>query len=977
MPRSRSVAYGDLDDDPDGSFHSLLVAFSALCLRMVKVDEQTLSEHSDGPQTSPDLISEKYLAQMHHAVFQQTHNHSVVYAGFWRATVDMRQYDVPHTIASMLRRFVSDPSDGLVSLVNISKKQPWQTFEPKIWFASTIALHALEHYNQHEIGGEGDNAFENVPAQAFELFRDVDDKVKTLISKQAPSFSLESCRNVIHKLSSIFQQLAAADEVAAREFVIDLMMPIPEMSVSDLSLLVQYVWRFEITKRCIVEGRMEIRILGVDLMQSWLVDIYNAYIQPRSIHPLHPLPAYFAEWLQKHRIIEYLVSVQSHPLLMQKSNNIVGFLVVSGRYTDAETDAIWKVLTTSQDPRRTHEILSMVQAYLNFSSYQLILHIIKKLHDTPIHLFEGFLLSFCRSAFDSLRRQRNSSSAASQTDIAPYRSCLSIIRRSCADTTMDPRRRTEVQHWASAELGQLLCVRPREEDLKELVDDCVADIADCKQSDTGSIRALHTFMKPNPDAELQMLTSRPDLIDLLTDNIAHFVSLAAATQPPSAQHEGLAVRLTFLMDLITFFPQTITPDLGKRIWDVTIGSVAIDDQIRDFSWTHLIRIVNATQTRNPFIDLCIHDFLPRLSPKHIVFGCLTFARDVARYDSRIPEFEDSSDDQRQPERTSLKLLWQMALDIPENKPQLESNAIQILINQYLEPPEVQKRSRATTDAVHIDLVERCIKHLTVAATKLKHFSDGTSSGEDEPMIIVASEEVIEAQRRSYARSLKILQQFIHGVRLLPMYSPEPQSQPILPQNFHQIKGEPVDLMYQSFSGRGGTEIRTVQVGDLESVEELAARLRILTGFAHLTMISGGQRLDAVKMADQRIKDVGLHRKGLLLVKKATATDSIPDLTPSSGLRRVEHSILSHFPILYDLLTLEESLARQAYAFLSSFPPHRNVTALVCSLESTAEQIFPPTAPFKTLYSAQALRSCLTHHLEHVSDSTTPCPPEHH
>ena len=125
-------------------------------------------------------------------------------------------------------------------------------------------------------------------------------------------------------------------------------------------------------------------------------------------------------------------------------------------------------------------------------------------------------------------------------------------------------------------------------------------------------------------------------------------------------------------------------------------------------------------------------------------------------------------------------------------------------------------------------------------------------------------------------------------------------------------------------------------------------------------------MDLVEKSDHTIKAAGLQTKGLMLVKRAVATDSVPDLTPSHGLRPVELAILSHFPQLYELLDLEESLAAQAYTFLCAFPPHRSVITLVCSLESTTEQMFPPTAPWRALYSAQALRTCLTHHLDHVS-----------
>lgn len=49
----------------------------------------------------------------------------------------------------------------------------------------------------------------------------------------------------------------------------------------------------------------------------------------------------------------------------------------------------------------------------------------------------------------------------------------------------------------------------------------------------------------------------------------------------------------------------------------------------------------------------------------------------------------------------------------------------------------------------------------------------------------------------------------------------------------------------------------------------------------------------------------------------------------------------------------------------AFPPHGSVTAIICSKGTSLDTAFPPTMPFKILYSVYALKTCLIHQLQNV------------
>lgn len=54
-----------------------------------------------------------------------------------------------------------------------------------------------------------------------------------------------------------------------------------------------------------------------------------------------------------------------------------------------------------------------------------------------------------------------------------------------------------------------------------------------------------------------------------------------------------------------------------------------------------------------------------------------------------------------------------------------------------------------------------------------------------------------------------------------------------------------------------------------------------------------------------------------------------------------------------------------YDFLTTFPPHESISALVCARKAPIEENFPKESPFKILYAVYALKSCLMRQLQNV------------
>ena len=905
------------------SLHSFLVAYTAVALRMVLIDLQWLKKHGRDVTTSPELVSQSYLVclltLMRHGLL------------FWKSLVDPVQYDVKATITAMVDRFTIPSSDGIKCMTQMAEEllersQNAPVFLSKVWPQINIVTSLMQH---HRLLQDGDLEahvelpllMDELPAQAYEFFLAVDERFRTLISKQIFALSIEICQGLISHLSLLFQLIVQSDDRLTYNIINESQVLVPGLTKEDNAVLAELAWKFDLLKRCILEGRMEIRVQGVETMQQELVNIYTQYIQNTSAGKDHPIVQYFSDFMLKNRLVEYFVGVESHPQLISRCANIVGFLIVAFRYTNAESDVIWRAVTTSQDSRFVEAILNMLHGIFNIATYPIVLYLAVKLNELPVQAFDVKMIQYSRTLLDYLRQKWRTSPNDQHMDMPPYHLCIRLIRQSTADSSLDSQKRREIHHFATTELRHLLPFGPGDAERSSIYRECIEDISDRSEFATGSVSAINILLTQQTEKDIALLAKESDFTPLVVKEFAQMIETERSSGLLSIMlDERLNYRLNLLQQIIGCVPDTITTEVGAQLWDIAVGPQALNDNARELGWMCFIRVIRYTPSRNAFIDRCIKEYLPRLLPRFYTLGCLTFVQDVVNYHSRLtPQTLGDDSTEVSP---AWELLWQLALTAPVGTVlNIEQRAISILVNLYLESPDVQRRTDAATEAIHIEVVERCISQLTSAASKLRAFSDGTSSGEDEPMIIVASEDEVQGQRLSFSRSLLILKELVHRARASPRYSPRSQHRPQIPPNISQtIRGNGIDVRYQAFGDGSSTDIHTIEVGDLETVKDLSNRLMVLTGFPKFTAITGGKVLDMTSLADHTLRDLKFEQKGLLLIKKAADTESALAQSPVPELQPLELEIMTHFPELHQLLGMEEKLAREVGQDVSALNP---------------------------------------------------------
>ena len=788
---------------------------------------------------------------------------------------------------------------------------------PKLWFPFHVANRMMQHYNSlQEKGLTGartlSEALHQLPSQAYELFRAIDAIYQPMITKQTPILTLQINEGLLAQLSSLLSAVAKADQSIMNLICENYPGISDELRARFGPAPAELTWKFLVFRKCLVEGRMEIRVQGVEHMQKELVSIYDRFMNKDASQSSNPVAQYVADLMLANRIVEYLVGVDSHPQLINRSGNIVGFLVITRRYRDAETDAIWRAVASSQDPRTADAILHMLHNFVGLSDYSSLLYLTTKLDELPLQAFDGSMINYAAFLLQNLRIQWQKSRTDDKMDLPPYQTCIRLIQRSSADDTLGFQKKRGLNQLAVSELQQLLQLGPPEPDKHTIFDECVADIRARNRSATGSYCAINTLISQQHEEVSGFLARSYDLPNLAIEELSSMVD-SDCFRPSSDEtiDEYFVPRLNLLEMVMRYVPDNIRSENGQRLWDSMLGKFSCQHHnLRDKAWLALVRVIESCSTSNSFIDKFVSTYLLDLDPtlfatKH----ALAFAEQVINYELRVapsphvlPTVSVSP--------SGAAFLWHMALTVPTGT--IEIDAIRKLVAFYLDSPSAKHSPRAAIESVYVEVVQRCIVQLTSAATRLKASTDGTSSGEDEPMIIVISEHEFNAQKLSFSRSLLILKEFVNGARSRPTYSPPRQAAAELPLRAQDLIGSPLRIRYQAFSGGNNSGIHSIEVGDLETLADLFQRLANLTGFQKFTVIAGGQRVNLEQDAQKSLRDAQMDRKGLLIVKKALDDNISSKVIPTSELMPLQGEIMKHFNKLHPLLAMEHELAKEVW-----------------------------------------------------------------
>ena len=915
------------------------VNFGRMTLHLAHLDTLALGQLIEEPDLpAPEMMSKTYLISLGWCL--QLNN-----IPFFRNMERIHGSEMVNLIARVNDRVAAPPLDAIRRLSELAACV--LALIHRLPYLSHVLIHLLtvvhnlaESGNERKIYGADDEliaspVYPRIIQAVYSLVRAVDEKYQLHITKKSPWVTSDTSESVLRLIAFTYHAISQCDPNLRLQLAKALSIELPgDATPNDCSLIIHYGWKFGVLKKHIMDGRMELRVHGMETMQLDLVSIWRQYIQNSSAGLDHPLVPYLVKFLRDNQIVEYIVGIDSHPQLISRSGNIIGFLIVTLTYTDRDTDIIWKTVTESQDSRTVSEVLGMLTRtfHMHPSTSPVLLGVCSKLLELPLNRFDGRMVDFCDQLFYQMREkhgQRNSHDSMDtlHVDAIPLRLCVRLIRESAAADDISVEHKALLQQFASSQLNQFSVTGVSETDKMEMYERCIQDFAETNQFTVGSIQALNALLSGQDAQETRKLATEFDLTGLAINEIAHAVDTNQTDFTDSFSRNGFISRVHMLARIIDKVPDTITTDLGDILWKKIFMSTALVQQGRRTLWDMLCGLTGHGFMKNPFIERCIHEFVPALSPDDYSPEVLSFAKQTIIYEIRFnpPSIAKENEVVSIP---GMDRIWDFILTAPPNS--IETDATNFAIEVYLDHNVIRMAPRSAVEATHIALVDRCVEQLKSAATKLKSFHSHAPNGQDESMV---TDEVRPAEL-SFSRSLLFLRQLLQGLRTRPQYSPPQGPPPDLPGA--PVKGDAIEIPYQTFSSGSQSKVHHLHIGDLSTASELSERIVQLTGFSKFKTIYGGQRVDLLEKSDITLRDMKL-RSGLLLIRKDADSSEVSPIERRQSATPVDSEVLKHFDDLYDLLNVEDHLAREVglphkhalvFLFLScAYNFHRSMTSL--------------------------------------------------
>lgn len=935
--------------------------FGRLLKRLIQLDVDSLRTNTSEIKNIDDLLSRQYLQAMGW-VLQPSDIPLYTY-------LDRTNTMVPINLTSLVvdELVGGEGNNILQSLTELTVEL--KDALPKNPALGVSLLHVVKlgapfvKSKSHRLEFHAASQFRNSPGingmlmLGLDLFAKADEILQVAITKQQPWLNIENAPEFLRFITSAYQHLGVEIEVLGGELVRLSGVTSETFTVEETKTLAGHVWKMKTLRKLIINGRMELRVWGVAEMQHDLINVYKGHVQDKDIAQVrsNTLVRFLVAFIRDTKLIEYIIGVDSHPQLISRSSSIVGFLSVTSTYQNTDTDVMWRTVIGSEDPRIVKEVLQILYATVNLSSLPILLYFCTTLVDLSAERYTPPLVHFATDVLDKVYWKIEAQEGRFINDSRPLQLCIHLLRHAGVPGICPIELVPQIRETVHQRFPRLLSTCGGEQEKHQIWSQCIADVTADNVYATGSIEAIGTW-SAWAAAQGQMLEVQSDLTEILVKNIVHFAASCKddTSNDLLAMNPAFQIRLSTLARLILSQAETITPKLLQILWDGVFTMPSAPCFIHTTVWDTLTSVIKSCGIgSNPVIDSLVRDYLPKLRPSDFDRSCLTFMEQAMEFEMQAMEGD-------LPESGGILVLpgadriERVMLEAPPNT--VESEAADFIITKYLDHKLVTKRPSSEVKAIHMALVDRCVQEVIVAATLLKSYTDGTTSGEDEPMVIIAPEEEIRAAEMRFYRWLLFLRKFLKGMKARPVYSPK-TTQSRLPLDRFERKGEAFESAFQIFkSSHMDSTTRRLLLGRDNTGAELWQYLADVTGFEKFRTLNGGRDVE-MKDVEKTLSEIRLQSGVILVIRHEGSLEKMPQHSARAS-SPVDSTVMNNFGELYALLDLDERLAKEIFGFLSLFPPQSAVVESIRSMTASPEDLLPVDKPYRLLYCAQALRFCL-------------------
>ena len=884
-------------------------AFARLAAWFILLDGYTVREMiSRGSQDKRrpfDLFSHLYLPQLHTLIQARFYGAHLAEADIPSPQPDDAGYLINEFQAARGGKLVSLTNliQGVVDLVPAYPKMvdclgSLCQFAADILLESSYALRISTH-TPHGSDASFKRRLE-LGHRTHDLVLDV---LMMMIEKHVTQLSPESVSSCNHALVEMLRASLYGDHEKASVLLQNHQAANP--TLPSKYAIDSIVWEeyFNILVKLIRSSQMQLRVMAVTAMCSDLVTNWKRQSENVDEGGNKYLD-HLAKYLIRSNLVQYILGPNCHPEITAESGNIIGFLVVTKSYGEEHTDLLWQGMTSSQDPRNVDALLRLMQQITNLFDYPSLLSFCRKLQALPIESYTPAI----RTLWDTVMRQMMTRSAIDgiSLDFDPYELCLRLLREASVCKSDSPVAYPELQRAALQKFSELMSQRSDEEIRQQVYLTCISDIAQKSPTTLGSLWGLSVAIRPVVITEMHSLAEKHNLTKLIVEELQYVtetkkdmgieIVLAGGVNQP---------RRDFVANIIQLEPFKINAELGQKLWEVLVGTQSSCLADREAGWSILNAAIGRQSFLNPFLQSCLARYLPTLPSFCFCEGMLYFLRAAV-----LPRLNESSDlildDEEAVAQSGIEQLWRLILEADD--PLLVEQSIGLMVDIYINSRHILLNPLHRTRQIHLALVNRCLNQLKDAAKMIRASADGTISSDDESMVIVATEEQIQKQERIFIRSLQLMRIFLEKHRMRPQFA-TPDLRTLISNAPYDVEGDSAELKYQSFDGDQQTDVKPLNIGQLNTAASLLASIRDETGFTNYRMYYRGRPFAPNEHDVCRSLRELCIQDGLILVRREDDSP-IPTSPIRPGASLLEVEISAHFDELWEYLSMEETLAKE-------------------------------------------------------------------
>lgn len=920
----------------------LFRAYIQLCDHFITVDAFEMQQRAQDDASPPELQSSR---------FQKTLSFILKDPGksqFWLSLATKYGIHPTSVVPHLAKQLLEDPNDVTKPLIHFaSSVSLGLSVSPQM---ATVLLTSVEILRSL---AEAQHTYAPMIGQTT-LAQDILSSVGSLqagilatVEKQNGALAPDFYREFVNSVTNMIEMAAFNDSDAARH-AFEKLNDMPEdAQYVDYPVLLRLSSYFDFLWTFITKGRMELRASGVHELQVCLVEIWtNSQANDRGSSPV---VTYAADFLEKKKVIEYLISVDSHPQLVSRSVNVLNYAMITSRWTQNMTNAVFDTISSSQDSRIVVSILELLQHCLQWANAKVVNAFRKKITVLPSEAFTEAMLQFLVALFENLASKGPTQEAEV---MASYQLWVRLMREKSVGSIRSSRESSVAGSVASNIINKLDTKTNNASIRRQVYVDCIQDVARETASSTGSVDAIWALLQnqKNRAQDVNFLCSETNSPQVICDSLfAEVARLKRLGRSDFVEH-GFVIRLQMLDELILTGPAPIpSSETESKLWDCLVGASAVSNNYRDEAWILLTSLCRQTRGPNAFIDRCIERHLQQMSPELYTGGLVTFTTEASSYKIRLSSADPL------PENSIIELplgdfFWQIILSASSDD--VANEALVLLGRFYSNAQTLSDVNSKTIAATHAGLVERALLYLRDAAITINRDSFGSPGNGPKH----GDDELVTQKKLGFVRTIGFLRFFLEQVNMTPRLrvfqkptkSPSPEFVPA-----KVVHGEKLMLTYQTFAPGVESEVKQLEVDVATTHSDLHRMLQQITGFPEMRTISGGRPVDLLRYPDLRAFDIA--KIGLLIVQDVgTRPLQLRSAGGAAYTTDVESTILSHLDELYNLLDLETSLSRQVYDFIQAFPTHDRIQTLILSADTPFEELFPMTKPYKTMYTLHSL-----------------------